>query len=77
MYIDISKIPNNLKEIKVLDGRPAYIFVPYEGKFPTKHKIKDKCFCPYCGKELENEKCSCFSYKKIEEFNNTLINKDD
>lgn len=72
MYIDISKIPKNLKEIKVSDGRPAYIFVPYEGMFPTKQNIKGKEYCPYCGRELENEKCSCFSYKRIEEFNNTL-----
>ena len=48
MYIDISKIPKNLKEIKVSDGRPAYIFVPYEGMFPTKQNIKGKEYCPYC-----------------------------
>lgn len=65
-------IPRHLKEIKLLDGRPAYIFVHYDGKFPTQQTINGKLCCPYCGKEMENQACNCYSYKRIAEFNESL-----
>ena len=76
MYIKTADIPLYLREIKVLDGRPAYIFIPYENGFPTVHKV-DRAngfveYCPYCGNKLNNHLCTCHSFRCITEFNATL-----
>lgn len=66
----LDQLPRDLKEIQLLDGRPAYIFIPYDGIFPTYQKRNDgKLYCPYCGRELENEKCDCYAFKKISTYN--------
>ena len=68
----ISTLPKSLKEIKLKDGRPAYIFLPYNKRFPTKESIKGKEICPYCGKELQQGQCHCYSFKRVVEFNSKL-----
>ena len=66
-------IPKELKELKLFDGRPAYIFVNNQtGKFPTIGFCCDKNVCPYCGKTVKGEHCSCPAYKAAQEYNNSL-----
>ena len=76
MYIKDLDIPLYLREIKILDGRPAYIFIPYENGFPTVNKVYTAKgiveLCPYCGNELNNHSCNCHSFRCIKEFNRTL-----
>ena len=76
MYIKKEDLPLYLREIKVSDGRPAYIFIPYENGFPTVHKVYTAKriveLCPYCGAELNNHLCKCHAFRCITEFNATL-----
>lgn len=76
MYIKAADIPLYLREIKISDGRPAYIFIPYENGFPTINKVYRANvvieLCPYCGNELNNHQCTCHSFRCAQEFNATL-----
>ncbi len=76
MKIDLNALPVDAKQIKVIDGRPAYIFVPYEGKFPTVWNINGKEICPYCGQKIhpETKQCTCLNYKRIISLNQKLGN---
>ncbi len=77
MKINLNALPVDAKQIKVLDGRPAYIFIPYQGKFPTVwHENNGKEICPYCGRELhpETKQCFCLNYRRISILNKQLEN---
>lgn len=66
-------IPKELKELKLHDGRPAYIFADkISGKFPLLGFCCDKNVCPYCGKTVHKEACSCTAYKTVLEYNKSL-----
>ena len=69
----MKQIPSELKALKLLDGRPAYIFADRKtGKFPTNDFSCDRKTCPYCGEPLKDNSCSCFAYKKAQEYNASL-----
>ncbi|MBQ8870055.1 MAG: hypothetical protein IJ019_01610 [Alphaproteobacteria bacterium] len=66
-------IPKELKELKLHDGRPAYIFIDAKtGKFPTIGFCCEKSTCPYCGQIVQQETCSCVAYKTVLEYNKSL-----
>ena len=69
----MKKIPKELEALKLHDGRPAYLFVDRAtGKLPLKEFSCDKKTCPYCGEEIKQDSCSCYSYKKAKEYNKSL-----
>ena len=62
-----------LKEIKLYDGRPAYIFANMQrGRFPTKGFCCDANRCPYCGEVSSSEHCTCRTYKTVLAYNRSL-----
>ena len=69
----MKKIPNEMKSIKLYDGRPAYIFADSKtGKFPLKEFSCDRQTCPYCGKKSQANVCDCPSYKRVKHYNDSL-----
>lgn len=73
MFTDIYNLPQNITEIKLKDGRPACIFLPYEGKLPTCFEIKGIPCCPYCEAALNKDnECSCRAFKNAKHFNDSL-----
>ncbi|MBQ2810760.1 MAG: hypothetical protein IJF12_01175 [Alphaproteobacteria bacterium] len=66
-------IPRELKELKLSDGRPAYIFADnITGKFPVLGFCCKKNVCPYCGKTVQGDACSCSGYKLAQDYNKSL-----
>lgn len=69
----MEKIPNEMKKIKLYDGRPAYIFADSKtGKFPMNEFCCDRKTCPYCGEKLKNDECDCYTYKRVKHYNDSL-----
>lgn len=73
VIIDPRFLPREVKELRVYDGRPAFLFADWNGKLPLKRVNKEgvPC-CPYCNEPLVYTKCRCFSFRKAEEFNASL-----
>ena len=69
VIIDPRFLPKEVKELKISDGRPAFLFLDWEGHLPVKTVRNGVAYCPYCSQQLVNDRCNCFSFRKAEEFN--------
>lgn len=69
VFVDPRSLPREIKELKIADGRPAFLFMDQNGHLPL-NDICGKDICPYCKEELNAYKqCTCSYFKRALAFN--------